>query len=151
MPVRDKLNELDMPYYVTKVNHDTVDEKPWKDCFKTEFNHEFVVEDDAFIFLNTSDYAGAYLCPDLSWLKDHLEKHKNARNILVLMHINPAGETKFAAECDEMLNLFSSYQNVREVFNGHDHEEDGAILQKSTPFIFDGHIGGSWGVNYHGF
>lgn len=50
-----------------------------------------------------------------------------------------------------MLNLFSSYQNVRAVFNGHDHEEDGAILQKSTPFIFDGHIGGSWGVNYHGF
>lgn len=151
IPVRDKLNELNMPYYVTKGNHDIVDEILWKQCFKTDFNHDFVVDDDAFIFLNTSDYAGDYLCPDLSWLKEHLEKYKNARNILLFMHINPVGETKFAVECDEMLSLLSSCHNVRAVFNGHDHEEDGAILQKSTPFIFDGHIGGSWGVNYHGF
>lgn len=150
-PVRDKFNELNMPYYVTKGNHDAVDEALWKECFNTGFNHEFIVDDDAFLLLNTSDYAGTYLCPDLTWLRDNLEKHRSARNILIFMHINPAGETKFAVECDEILALIASHHNVRAVFNGHDHQEDGAILQKSTPFIFDGHIGGSWGVDYHGF
>ncbi|WIX26798.1 metallophosphoesterase [Xanthomonas arboricola pv. corylina] len=150
VPVRDKLNELSMRYFVTKGNHDAVEESLWKKCFGTYFNHELVVGDDVFLFANTSDFAGTYLCPDVAWLKSHLDKHKNARNILVFMHINPAGETKFAVECEEILNLLASHRNVRAVFNGHDHDHDEVIQQKEfRSYLTD--MWGSWGVGYRGF
>ena len=149
--VKKEFDGLSMNYYVTKGNHDAVNEDLWQECFNTGFNHELKVNEDAFLFLNTSDFVGTYMCPNLAWLKTHLEKHRGARNILIFMHINPAGQTKFAVECDEILSVFASYPNVRAVFNGHDHQEDGIILHNNLPFIFDGHIGGSWGVEYHGF
>jgi len=40
---------------------------------------------------------------------------------------------------------------VRAVFHGHDHQEDDIKYFKNKPFIFSGHFGGSWGVEYKGY
>ena len=43
------------------------------------------------------------------------------------------------------------HKNVRAVFNGHDHNEDGIKMKNQLPFIFDAHFGGDWGTPYRGF
>jgi len=47
--------------------------------------------------------------------------------------------------------LLAKYKNVRAVFNGHDHDEEGIKMKNDIPFVFDAHFGGSWGTAYRGF
>ena len=35
--------------------------------------------------------------------------------------------------------------------HGHDHDHDEVLIKNDIPFVFDGHFGGSWGTDYHGF
>ena len=43
------------------------------------------------------------------------------------------------------------YPNVKAIFNGHDHDEEGIKTKNNIPFIFDAHFGGNWGTAYRGF
>ncbi|MFB9863598.1 metallophosphoesterase family protein [Rufibacter immobilis] len=81
-----------------------------------------------------------------------LEQYKQAKNIFIFLHITPVKWTSGAVDCPEFQQLLLKYPNVRAVFNGHDHEQDSIkLLENKIPFMFDGHIGGSWGTYYKGF
>ena len=47
--------------------------------------------------------------------------------------------------------MLSKHKNVKAVFHGHEHDQDGIFKKDETSFIFDSHIGGSWGTDYKGF
>jgi Icc protein len=54
-------------------------------------------------------------------------------------------------DCPPFFELMSKHKNVRAVFNGHEHNEQGIKLKNDIPFMFDAHFGGSWGTEYRGF
>src|SRR5690606_24792580 len=72
-------------------------------------------------------------------------------NIFIFIHITPVKWTKHGIDCPEFIDLLKQYKNVRAVFNGHDHDQDGVKIRENIPFLFDSHIGGSWGTAYKGF
>jgi hypothetical protein len=43
------------------------------------------------------------------------------------------------------------YPNIRAVFHGHEHDQDGIKKESAIPYMFDAHVGGNWGTPYRGF
>jgi len=43
------------------------------------------------------------------------------------------------------------YKNIKAVFHGHEHDQDGVAMENGIPYLFDSHIGGNWGTSYRGF
>lgn len=152
LPVaKQKLDSLKMPYYVTQGNHDHIDPKGWEAVWKMPVNHHFTLGRQGFLLLTSSDEKGTYLCPDLEWLQHKLHEMRHLDNVFVFIHINPAGLTRYAVNCDPVLEALAKYKNVRAVFNGHDHDMADVKVKNGIPFVFDGHFGGNWGVGYRGF
>ena len=150
-PVKSLLDKLKMPYYVTQGNHDMVSEQHWLDTWKMPVNHYATINGQVLLMGTTSNIKGEYVCPNLSWMKEMLEQNKNASNIFIFIHITPVKWTKHGIDCPEFMELLKNYKNVRLVCNGHDHDEDDLKTQNSIPYLFDGHIGGSWGTSYRGY
>ena len=94
---------------------------------------------------------GDYLSPDLDWMKAKLESNKKQQNIFIFIHIPQAKWTKNGIETPAFFEMLKSYKNVRGVFHGHEHDQDGVKTVDSLPFMFDSHFGGSWGTSYRGF
>lgn len=149
--VKPKFDKLRMPYYVTKGNHDRISDETWLDIWGMPVNHSFKQGKNAFILVTTSDEVGTYLSPNLDWLKKTLENYKKARNTFLFVHIPQKKWTKHAIDTRQFMDLVSTYSNVKAVFHGHEHDEDGIKIYNKIPFIFDSHIGGSWGTDYKGF
>jgi Calcineurin-like phosphoesterase len=145
------LDNLRMKYYVSQGNHDHVTAEEWKDIWGMPVNYDFSHHKNSFLIGTTSNEKGEYLCPDIKWFSQKLEEHKNQRNVFIFIHINPAKQTANAVDCPELSELFSKYKNIRAVFNGHDHDQEGIKVSNNIPFVFDAHFGGSWGTSYHGF
>jgi hypothetical protein len=47
--------------------------------------------------------------------------------------------------------LLKNYSNVKAVFHGHEHDQDGIKVKDNISYLFDAHFGGNWGTNYKGF
>ena len=47
--------------------------------------------------------------------------------------------------------MLKNYPNIKAVFHGHEHDQDGVMFRDKIPYIFDAHIGGNWGTVYKGF
>lgn len=146
-----ELDLLKPPYYVSQGNHDHATAKEWEDVWKMPVNFDFSIKKDAFLIGTTSDETGKYLCPDMKWMTQSLEKHRDRQNIFIFLHINPGKLTTHAVDCPDLFTLFGKYKNIRAVFNGHDHDEEGVKIKDNIPFVFDAHFGGSWGTDYRGF
>lgn len=152
MPLaKQHLDQLKMPYYVTQGNHDRVNETVWRQTWNMPFNHAFEVHKQVFLLATTSNEKGDFLCPDLDWMRAQLEKYKKAPNVFIAIHITPVKWTTYGTDCPEFIDLLKDYKNVRCVFNGHDHDQDDMKEREGIPFLFDSHIGGSWGTSYKGF
>ncbi len=149
--VKDALKQLQAPYHVTIGNHDRVTPAQWEQIWAEPVNYHFKIGNTVFLAAATSNEKGKYICPDLTWMEQQLKKHRKAKNIFIFIHINPAKQTTHAIDCPEFLSMLKKYKNVRAVFNGHDHDEDGIKTKEGIPFIFDAHVGGSWGTAYRGF
>ena len=145
------LDALLPKYYVSQGNHDRVTAQEWEAVWNMPANLDFSIKKNSFLVATTSNETGTYLCPDLSWFRQKLEEHKEQENIFIFMHINPGKLTKHAVDCPELFEIFGKYRNIRAVFNGHDHDEEGIKDREQVPFIFDAHFGGSWGTDYRGF
>jgi len=145
------LDALLPKYYVSQGNHDHVTYREWESIWNMPVNLDFSIEKNSFLVGTTSDEAGTYLCPDLSWLSQKLEEHTRQDNVFVFIHINPGKLTKNAVDCPELFEILGKYRNIRAVFNGHDHDEEGIKKKEEVPFIFDAHFGGNWGTSYRGF
>jgi hypothetical protein len=145
------LDKLVMKYYVSQGNHDHASPAEWSQVWSMPVNHDFSIRRNSFLIATTSDEAGTYLCPDVKWIESKLEKYRKQQNVFLFLHINPGKLTKYGVDCPELFEIFSKYPNIKAVFNGHDHDEEGIRMRNNIPFIFDAHFGGSWGTTYRGF
>ena len=150
-PAATKLKTLHPKLYVTQGNHDRVNEAAWTAAWGMPLNHDFTLNNQAFLLGTTATEKGMFQCPDMNWFTQKLEQYKGMDNIFIFLHITPVKWTSGAQDCSDFQELIKKYPNVRAVFNGHDHEQDSIKLLGNVPFMFDGHIGGSWGTYYRGF
>ncbi len=148
---KQKLDALTMPYYVTRGNHDKVTAEHWLETWKMPLNHDVVVKKNAVLLGDTSNEQGTYVSPDLVWMKEKLEAHKNRKNVFIFIHIPQAKWTPNGIDTPAFFDLVKQYPNIRAVFHGHEHDQDGVKMVDKTPFLFDSHIGGNWGTKYNGF
>jgi len=148
---KKSLDKLNLSYYVSQGNHDHVTPTEWEFIWGMPVNFDFTTKDNTFLIATTSNEAGTYLCPDINWMANKLDQHQHQKNIFIFLHINPGRQTKNAVDCPELFELFAKHKNVRAVFNGHDHDEEGIKIKNEIPFIFDAHFGGNWGTPYRGF
>lgn len=139
-----------MPLYATQGNHDRVTAKEWQRIWKMPVNHAFMAEDHKVLLTTTSNTAGDYLSPDLGWLEAELQKDKD-QDVLLFVHIPQKKWTKNAIETKAFFDLMGQHEHVRAIFHGHEHDQDGVYMEQGKPYIFDAHIGGSWGTDYRGF
>lgn len=146
-----KLDLLKMPYYVTKGNHDMVSDEYWQSVWQMPVNHHVKLKNSSILLATTSNEKGQYLSPDLDWLKTALDDSQRQKHCFIFIHIPQAKWTANAIETPAFFELLKSYKNIKAVFHGHEHDQDGIIMQNGLPFIFDSHIGGNWGTKYNGF
>jgi hypothetical protein len=149
--VKAALDKLQTPYYVSQGNHDHVTPEEWMNIWNIPVNHDFKIKKTSFLIATTSDEKGSYLCPDIPWIAAKLEEHRRQDNIFIFLHINPGKQTTHAVDCPALFALLDNHTNVRAIFNGHDHDEEGIKTKNNIPFIFDAHFGGNWGTPYRGF
>ena len=145
------LKPIATPLYVTKGNHDMVSDNRWKEVWKQDVNQAVELGDNILLLGTTSDEKGTYLSPNSDWFAEQFKKYSSAKNIFLFFHITPIKWTQHAVDANAFQQLLKEQKNIRAAFNGHDHQEDGVKMFGSIPFLFDGHFGGSWGVNYRGF
>lgn len=148
---KNKIDGLNMPYYVTKGNHDMVSDAYWKEVWNMPVNHFISIKNTALILATTSNEKGDYLSPDLNWMKEKLEESKEYKNVFIFIHIPQAKWTPNAIDNPSFFELLKNYTNVRAVFHGHEHDQDGIRMHNDVPFLFDAHFGGNWGTTYKGF
>ena len=151
VPAKKFLDRLPVRYYVTKGNHDKVSDGYWESLWGMPVNHQVTVKGAKILLATTSNEAGEYLSPDLEWMRARLEESRRVKNVFIFIHIPQAKWTKNAIDTPAFFDLLSRYKNIRGVFHGHEHDQDGIMTVGSIPFMFDSHIGGNWGTTYHGF
>jgi hypothetical protein len=149
--VKGKLDALKMPYYVTRGNHDLVTPEFWNSVWGIPLNHDVVIKDHGILLGDTSNEKGVYLSPDLSWLNKTLESHKDKNQVFIFLHIPQAKWTNNGISTPEVFDIIKKYPNVKAVFHGHEHDQDGVQMVEKVPYIFDAHVGGNWGTPYKGF
>lgn len=150
-PAKAWLDKLPVQYFVTKGNHDQVSDEHWKEIWKMPVNHDVRINGNVILLGNTSNEKGEYLSPDLEWMKAKLDANKKTKNVFIFLHIPQSKWTKNGIETPAFFELLKQYKNVRGVFHGHEHDQDGVKMVDTIPFMFDSHIGGSWGTSYRGF
>lgn len=151
IPAKKALDLLKPKYYVSQGNHDKATADEWEQIWNMPVNLDFKIKDNSFLIATTSNEKGDYLCPDVAWLKSKLEEHASQKNIFIFIHINPCKIADHSIDCPELMELFAKHKNIRAVFNGHDHKEDGIHSKNNINFIFDAHFGSYWGTKYRGF
>jgi hypothetical protein len=148
---KQALDKLHLKYYVSQGNHDHVSASEWENIWNMPVNLDFRIKTNSVLIGTTSNEKGDYLCPDIEWFKQKLAAHQGQENIFIFIHINPGKLTKNAVDCPELFEVFANHKNIRAVFNGHDHDQEGIMMKNEIPFIFDAHFGGNWGTSYRGF
>ncbi|MEJ7643268.1 MAG: metallophosphoesterase [Chryseolinea sp.] len=144
-------DKLPVKYYVTKGNHDKVSDAYWQEVWSMPVNHEVHMEKDVILLATTSNESGDFLSPDLEWLEARLASNTKARNIFLFLHIPQANWNGGSLETPAFFELLKSFKNVRGIFHGHEHKQDNVKMFDKIPYMWDSHIGGSWGTSYRGF
>ncbi len=149
--LKTTLSNLRVPYYVGRGNHDKAGIDVWESTWGYKPNHSFGKDEFAFIAADTSNEKGEYVCPDVAWLKQEIDKYSNKKGIFVFLHITPQKWTTHGIDCKEVVELLENSPKVKAIFNGHDHDQDSKKQNGKKPYFFDGHYGGSWGTSYKGY
>jgi len=150
-PVKKKWDELHMTWHASHGNHDMVDEETWKKVTGRDWYYGFEQGSCGFLVLNTADAAGEYTCPDLNRTKALLDEYAHHQFLFVFMHITPRKWTGAGIDCPGVVNLFNQHGNLKAVFHGHDHDQQGAWTKDGVSYLFDGHVAGNWGLPYLGY
>lgn len=145
------LDQLTMPYKVGKGNHDMVSNNYWKEVWGDLPDLVINEKHCTIIIANTSNEKGEYLSPDLVWLGEQLEISKKKKTVFLVLHIPQKKWTANAVETPAFFDLLKKFPNVKAVFHGHEHDQDGVKMYNNIPYLFDSHFGGNWGTSYKGF
>lgn len=150
--VKKVYDSLKVPYYPVKGNHDRISEADWEKIWGIPADYSFVLQERYGVILaNSSNEAGDYLCVDFDFLKNSLEAFKSLSLVFICIHISQNDWTRHGISCKAILDLISSYPNVKAVFHGHDHDVNGIMLNQKKPYVWSGHFGGSWGSPLPGY
>jgi predicted phosphodiesterase len=149
--VKQKLDGLIPPYYVTRGNHDQVSDEAWTETWKMPLNHSFSHKKNTFLLGDTSNIKGEYLMPNLKWMRTELEKAKSQKNTFIFLHIPQIPWVEHCIDSPDLIKLFAEYSNIKAVFHGHIHSLDGLKKHQGISYLFDAHFGGNWGTEYRGF
>lgn len=150
-PAFQALSKTKLPFFVTKGNHDMVTPEAWEEMWGYPQNQAVEFKNRVILLGTTSNVNGDYLCPDLDWFNKNLNTYKDSKEIFIFLHITPNTWTDHGISCPDFHELLAQFDNVKAVFNGHDHHHDDIKIEGKIPFMFDGHFGGSWGTEYRGF
>lgn len=151
------LDKLAVPCYTIPGNHDWADGQIWKSVFGYEDKYTAEHGDIGFVFANTANTKGEYVCPDNVFLKASFEKFINKSIVFAILHIAPhqwlPEEKAIFLDCPETIDLLHTYPNIKAAFHGHDHTLDGIRYTGANkfPHLFDSHFGGNWGTEYKGY
>lgn len=148
--LKPHVEKLTVPFCVTQGNHDRVSPTHWQEIWNVPLNYERTFRNQVFIMMSTSNEKGEYLSPDLKWLEEKLTLHKN-KNVFLFLHIGQQKWTPNSIDNPAYAELIQKQPNVKAVFHGHDHDQDGEKMLGTIPHLYDSHIGGSWGTPYKGF
>jgi Icc protein len=148
---KNKVDSLTFPYYVTQGNHDMATKEEWESAWQQPLNFEIKKGNTVLLFASTSNKKGEYLPPNMEWLTAKFREHEKAKHILLFIHIPPIKWTKNAIESTPFVELVKKQNNLRAVFHGHEHDQDGIKWNDGIPYLFDSHVGGNWGTSYKGF
>lgn len=148
---KQSLDNLNIPYYVTQGNHDHATPAQWEKVWGMPVNADVVMKKNVLLFGTTADANGKYLAPDIQWFTQKLQEHRKAKNIFIFIHIPPIKWTANAVDSPEFQALVKQHKNIRAVFHGHEHDQDGIKNQDGIPYLFDSHFGGNWGTEYKGY
>ena len=144
--VKSVYDQLQVPSYATRGNHDRVAQEAFNQIMGHSTNHSFVLKDSfGVILLDSSNVEGEYLCADLTYIEGVLTSYTALEQVYVFIHISQQEWTRNGVACQEFMDLIASTPNVRATFHGHDHDLDGLMVYKNKPFLWAGHFGGSWG------
>jgi len=149
--LKERLDKLEVPYFVNRGNHDKASPEVWKQTWGYLENHDFEQGDYAVLLASTSNQKGEYLPADVKWLRDRLEFYKGKKAIFPFLHIAQVKVTQHSISRPEVTDVLEQAANVVAVFHGHDHDIDNVIHWKNRRYFFDGHMGGNWGANYRGY
>jgi 3',5'-cyclic AMP phosphodiesterase CpdA len=149
--IKNKVKGLTIPLYLTRGNHDQVTEAQWLQTWNQPLNYSFTKLNSSFILGDTSNEKGEYLMPNIEWMKEELNKYRNQKNIFIFLHIPQIPWVEHCIDSPQLIELFSKYPNIRAVFHGHIHTLDDLKTHQGIHYLFDSHIGGSWGTDYKGF
>ena len=149
--VKKQFDRFGFPYYVTRGNHDHTTPAQWRETWGYDLNHVVEMGENAIILGDTSNEKGEYVCPDLVWIEKQLVQLKDKKQIFMFLHICSKDWSQHGTECRDFEQMLLKYANVKATFHGHDHAVDEAKMGNYKPALFDGHFGGSWGVNYRGY
>jgi 3',5'-cyclic-AMP phosphodiesterase len=150
-PAKAAWDKLAMPYYISHGNHDQTDEAHWATVWNQPWHFSFEHGDIGIVVLNTADDKGNYICPDVDWTKNELQKFSSKKQLFVFMHITPFTWTKGGITCAAITDLFDRQRNLKAIFQGHDHDEDDVKENNGRHYFFDSHVAGSWGTTYNGY
>lgn len=147
------LDKLKAPYYTIPGNHDFADAALWENIFGYKDNYVVDKGEVGLILANTADIKGKYICPDVSFMTESLDKFSSKRIVFVILHIPPVIWLKGEpfVDCPEVMHLLEKAPNVKALFHGHEHSLDNMRRSAKLPHFFDSHIGGSWGTDYKGY
>ncbi|EHQ28992.1 metallophosphoesterase family protein [Mucilaginibacter paludis] len=149
------LDKLPVPYYTIPGNHDFADGAIWKRVFGYDDKYTVDKGEIGFVFANTANTKGEYVCPDYDFLKRSLDAFKSKSMVFVILHIAPhqwlPEEKNIFLDCPQIVELLHAYPNVKAAFHGHDHSLDGVRYTGKLPHLFDSHFGGNWGTEYKGY
>ncbi|NEU67146.1 metallophosphoesterase family protein [Spirosoma agri] len=145
------LDQLPIPYYVTRGNHDRVSLDTWQQVWGYGTNHVAERNNATLILLDTSNEAGDTLCGDDVWLRQTMKSVRSSVPAFLFMHIPFIHNAQGTDVCTGLLSVLSDYPIIRAVFHGHDHTKDLSLMYGKTALLFDAHFGSSWGTAYRGF
>lgn len=148
---KQQFDYFQMPYFVTRGNHDMVTDTFWSSTWGMPLNHDMIVDNNVILLGDTSNIKGEYTSPDLNWLAAQLEKYKHKKQVFIFLHIPQVKWSKEGVDNPAFEMLVKRYPNIKAIFHGHEHDQDGVKMIGSIPCLYDSHIGGSWGLPYKGF
>ncbi len=151
LKAKKHLDGLTMPYYTGKGNHDLVSDAYWKEVWGQLPNLVLKEKHCHIIIANTSNEKGEYLSPDLVWLAEQLEASKKKKTVFLVLHIPQKKWTPNGIDTPAFFELLKKYPNVKAIFHGHEHDQDGVKIENNIPCLFDSHFGGNWGTAYKGY
>src|SRR5690606_35114947 len=85
--VKQKLDEVGVPYYVSHGNHDHASEAFWQSLWGHGRNTDFELGEYAFLLLNSADEIGARLPVDDQLLKQKLDQYSHKKGVLLVTHV----------------------------------------------------------------